>query len=108
MRNLVDFDYFNEKTAILLKNEGRRQSILLLFSDKSAVPKTVSLSANAKNVIIYDDIAYVLDSGQIQSFDFTGQATGTTQIADAYERILRNGKYFYLLGYDKINRTNIG
>ncbi len=106
--DLVDFDYFNEKTAILLKNEGRRQSILLLFSEKSAVPKTVSLSANAKNVIIYDDMAYVLDSGQIESFDFTGQKTGSTQVADAYERILRNGKYFYLLGYDKINRTSVG
>ena len=27
-------------------------------------------------------------------------------MTDSYERIMKNGKYFYLLGYDKINRIN--
>ena len=60
-----------------------------------------------KNVIIDDETVYVLGGGQIRSFAFSGQEMKGLTINDAYERILKYGKYFYLLGYDKIHRTEI-
>ncbi len=104
---LTDYDFADGKAAILLQNEQRRQSTLLLFSDKSTAPETVSIDSTEKSVILYENEAYLLGAGQIRSYAFNGEETGSRTVKDAYDRILRYGKYFYLLGYDKINRVNI-
>ncbi|MBQ8094188.1 MAG: hypothetical protein IJ242_11515 [Clostridia bacterium] len=104
---LTDYAYLDGKAAVLLKNEERRQSVLMLFSDRTSAPECVSFDSILKNVIIDDETVYVLGGGQISSFAFSGQEMKGLTINDAYERILKYGKYFYLLGYDKIHRTEI-
>lgn len=103
---LLDYDFEDGKAAILLKNEERRQSVLMLFSDKAAAPETVSFNVMAKSVIIGDNTAHLLGGGKIRSFSFGGEELESVEITDAYERILRYGRYFYLLGYDTIHRVN--
>ena len=105
--DLIDYTFSDEKGAVLLKNEQRRQSILLLFSDRSAAPVSVSLDTIAKNVIIDGETVYLLDNGRIRSYAFSGEEMNSTSVKDAYDRILKQGKYFYLLGYDTINRMEI-
>lgn len=102
---LLDYSFRNGKAAILLKNEERRQSVLMLFSDKNAAPETISFDSMAKSVIVGDDKAYLLGGGQIRTFSFSGEETDSVEVRDAYERILKYGKYFYLLGYDTIHRV---
>ena len=101
---MTDFAFSEDKGAVLLKNEERRQSVLLLFSDRSAAPATVQLDSIARNVILDGETAYLLSGSSIRSFAFSGQEMKATSVTDAYDRILRYGKYFYLLGYDKIHR----
>ena len=105
--DLIDYTFSDEKGAVLLKNEQRRESILLLFSDRSAAPVSVSLDTIAKNVIIDGETVYLLDNGRIRSYAFSGEEMNSTSVKDAYDRILKQGKYFYLLGYDTINRMEI-
>ena len=105
--DLIDYTFSDEKGAVLLKNEQRRQSILLLFSDRSAAPVSVSLDTIAKNVVIDGETVYLLDNGRIRSYAFSGEEMNSTSVKDAYDRILKQGKYFYLLGYDTINRMEI-
>ncbi len=105
--DLTDYTFSDEKGAVLLKNEQRRQSILLLFSDRSAAPVSVSLDTIAKNVVIDGETVYLLDNGQIHSYAFSGEEMSSTPVKDAYDRILKQGRYFYLLGYDTINRMEI-
>lgn len=105
--DLTDYTFSDEKGAVLLKNEQRRQSILLLFSDRSAAPVSVSLDTIAKNVVIDGETVYLLDNGQIHSYAFSGEEMSSTPVKDAYDRILKQGRYFYLLGYDTINRMKI-
>ena len=93
--------------AVLLKNEERRQSVMLLFSNFSTAPNSVVFDTICKTVKIQDDTVYLLDTGEIRGYSFAGKETSLFEIQDAYEKILRNGKYFYLLGYDKIHRTGI-
>ena len=102
---LMDFDFSEEKSAVLLKNEERRQSIMLLFSNFSTAPKSVVFDTICKTVKIQDDTVYLLDTGEIRGYSFAGKETSLFEIQDAYEKILRNGKYFYLLGYDRIERA---
>lgn len=105
---LVDCDVSGDQAAILLKNENRRQSTLVLFNGDSQTPVTVSFDSICKNVMIQDHTVYLLDAGTIRSYSFTGTELSALDINDDYDKILRNGKYFYLLGYDRIERINAG
>ena len=103
---LVDYAFSEGRAAVLLKNEQRRQSVLLLFSDRTTAPVPVAFDGIGKSVIIEDEIVYVLGGGHINSYSFSGAELDSTEIQDAYEKILKYGKYYYLLGYDKIHRTD--
>ena len=104
---LQDFDFSEGRGAVLLKNEERRQSELLLFSDADSAPTSVTLDHLCKTIRIQDNTAYLLDSGRIRGYSFAGTELSSLQIQDAYEKILKYGKYFYLLGYDRIQRVSI-
>ncbi|MBR6617864.1 MAG: hypothetical protein IKL00_08335 [Oscillospiraceae bacterium] len=103
---LLDYTYSDEKAAILVKNEEQRQSQLLLFYKIAAQPAQVSIPYIAKSVEIDDETAYILGIHSIDGYAFNGNQTSQLEMTDSYERIMKNGKYFYLLGYDKINRIN--
>ena len=103
----TDYAYADDNTAILLKNEERRQSTLLLFSDPASAPLAVPFDSIQKSVTIDDNRAYLLGSDMINGYGFNGERLSSLEMTDAYERILKKGKYFYLLGYDKINRIHV-
>ncbi|MBE6876688.1 MAG: hypothetical protein E7496_08250 [Ruminococcus sp.] len=103
---LLDFDFSEEHGAVLLKNEERRQSVMLLFSDEKTAPASVTFDNICKTVSIQDNTVYLLDTGRIRSYSFGGTELSALRIQDAYEKIMKNGKYFYLLGYDRIQRVN--
>lgn len=105
--SLVDYAYKGGKAAVLLQNEQRRKSSLMLFSDKSAAPQTVNIDSTTKYVVLDSETAYLLGGGFVRSFAFSGEQMGSQPVKDAYDRLLKYGKYFYLLGYDKINRVQI-
>ncbi|MDE6730049.1 MAG: hypothetical protein K2J71_04660 [Oscillospiraceae bacterium] len=105
---LVDCDFSEDQAAILLKNENRRQSLLVLFSGSNQEPVTVSFDSICKNVKIQDHTVYLLDAGTIRSYAFSGSELSALEVKDDYDKILRNGRYFYLLGYDRIERVNAG
>lgn len=104
---LIDYAFEDGKAAVLLSNEQRRQSTLLLFADRSSAPQSVSIDATEKAVILDAETAYLLGSGEILSYAMSGDRKGAQPVKDAYDRMLKYGKYFYLLGYDKINRDPI-
>ncbi len=104
---LQDYDFQDGKAAVLLKNEERRQSVLMLFSDKASAPVIVSLNSIAKSIVIGDELTYMLGNGQIRTYSFGGEELESIDVTDAYERILKYGKYFYLLGYDTIHRVTM-
>ncbi|MBQ8928027.1 MAG: hypothetical protein IJ055_07115 [Oscillospiraceae bacterium] len=104
---LVDFAFKDDRAAVLLKNEERRQSTLLLYSDRSTPPVALEFDSICKYVIMDDQTAYLLGNGRIEGYSFTGEKVFTLEVDDSYDSILKNGKYFYLLGYDRINRTGM-
>jgi len=106
MGTLLDYTFNDERAAILVKNDERRQSQLLLFSKIAAQPTEISIPSIAKCVMIEDERAYLLGAKGIDSYTFSGEHKSKLEMTDSYERLMKNGKYFYLLGYDKINRIN--
>ena len=104
---LQDFDFSDERCAVLLKNEERRQSVMLLFAEETTAPASVTFENICKTVSIQDNTVYLLDNGRIRSYSFGGTELSVLRIQDAYEKILKNGKFFYLLGYDRIQRVSV-
>lgn len=102
---LVDCAFEGDQAAVLLKNEGRRQSTLLLFAQRNAAPVTVHFASIGRDVILDDEKAYVLGSDTVNGYAFSGEMMSQLPVEDAYENVLKNGKYFYLLGYDTVTRT---
>lgn len=102
---MTDCTFSNDNAAIILKNESRRKTELLLFSDPNSAPVSVEFNAVKRDVILEDDRAYVLGTDTITGYSLDGSQLDETKIEDAYEKILKNGRYFYLLGYDSVNRT---
>lgn len=104
---LTDFAYEDDRAAVLLKNEERRQSTLLLFSDASSAPLEVPFDTIHKSAVIDSDTVYLLGTETINGYEFNGECVSSIEMTDAYDKILKNGKYFYLLGYDTINRIHV-
>lgn len=104
---LADFAFSDERAAVLLENEERRQSHLLLFSEPASQPAEVAIPSIAKSVVVDGEKAYLLGAKGIESYAFSGERMSELNMTDAYEKLLKNGKYFYLLGYDKINRIKM-
>ncbi len=102
---LVDYTYSDQRAAVLLQNEERRQSQLLLFSKIASPPVEISTAEIAASVAVDGERAYLLSEKQIEGYAFSGEQMTAVEVTDAYEKVLKNGKYFYLLGYDKINRV---
>jgi hypothetical protein len=114
MQNVVDFSgpladyaFTKEHAAILLENEERRQSQLLLFAAPGDNPSVIQIPYIAKSVDADNETAFLLGTQSIESYAFTGEHRAQLKITDSYENLMKNGKYFYLLGYDKINRINM-
>ncbi len=101
---LMDCAFSADRAAVLLKNESRRRSQLLLFADRNAAPVTVNFGEMGKCVVLNDEKAYVLGQDVINGYAFSGECMSETKVEEPCEKILKNGKYFYLLGYDTIDR----
>ncbi len=101
---LVDYAFSEERAAILLENEDRRQSQLLLFSDLTGQPAAAGIPSIAKSVDVDGEKTYLLSAQGIETYAFSGERMAELHMTDAYDTLLKHGKYFYLLGYDKINR----
>lgn len=101
---LADYTYQDNRAAVLLENEERRQSQLLLFSKVASPPVEVSTASIAGSVTVDGERAYLLGAKGVEGYTFSGEQVTSVEVTDSYEKILKNGKYFYLLGYDKINR----
>lgn len=104
---LQDYAFEDDRAAVLLKNEERRRSQILLFSDLASQPVETAVDAIAKCIIINDEKAYILNAQRIEGYAFSGEQLSKLEMTLSYDKIQKNGKYFYLLGYDKIDRINV-
>ncbi len=103
---LIDYEFSDDYAAILLQNEERRQSTLLIFSEAATAPASVQRSEICESLTITDNTVYLLEPEGISAYAFSGDQKAFLELTNSYEGILQYGKYFYLLGYDKIDRIS--
>lgn len=103
---LVDGSCYDGKAALLFENETKRQSSLVLLKRSTAEPQVIEFETVAKSVEVQNGDAYVLTRNNILSYSFGGKNQTTTEVSDSYESFRQIDDYFFLFGYDTINRIN--
>ncbi|MBE6854528.1 MAG: hypothetical protein E7501_02615 [Ruminococcus sp.] len=103
---LVDGDCADGKAALLFENDTRRQTSLVMLKRSVNEPQEIEFETTAKSVRVQNGDAYVLTRSNILSYSFGGKNETTTEVADSYESFRQIDDYYFLFGYDTIDRIN--
>lgn len=103
---LVDGACEDGKAALLFENEDKRESSLILLKRTAEEPVEVTFDSVVKAVRVHNGNAYVLTKTIVQGYSFGGDSEDSVTVSDGYENFLQMEKYMFLLGYDKIDRTD--
>ena len=101
---LADFDSANGKTAMLLRNEDRRTTTLVLAEDTAQSPVEVYFDEKPQKLRVCDDKVYLFSNTKIIAYDFKGIQLGSADISTGFEDFLKVNSSVFLLGFDKIDR----
>lgn len=103
---LVSADLENGKAALIIQDDQKRDTSLVLLNKSVSSPKVVPIDSTAELVRVFDEDAIVMSPGNITSYDFSGSAVATVKLEGAYTSFLKQDGYLFLLGYDQIDRVD--
>ena len=103
---LVSADLENGKAALIIQDDQKRNTSLVLLDQSVSSPKVLSIDSTAEEVRVCDGDAIVMSRGNITSYDFSGTALATVNLDGAYTSFLKQDGYLFLLGYDQIDRVD--
>jgi hypothetical protein len=94
------------RSAVVVNNDDRRKYIMALFKGGSSEALIIDLEEPSIDVIIYEELAYVLCQGKIKAYDFDGGLRSIASISEAYTGFERSEDHIFLKGYNKIDRID--
>ena len=103
---LADGDSRNGKSAVIVNNDARRLYTMALYSGGSSEPVVVEFDQPLIDVMVADDLAYVMSRQEITAYSFDGAVRSTVEISDSYTGFIRGGKYIFLKGFGRIDRID--
>lgn len=103
---LKEYSYYDGKAALIFENSQKRQTSLVMLKGPSADAVETSFEDGLKYAWVTDNYVYVMTSKVLASYSFSGKEVNSIPVEDYYERFYKIGNYFYLLGYDKIDRID--
>ncbi|MDO4156412.1 MAG: DUF5711 family protein [Oscillospiraceae bacterium] len=92
--------------AILVWDEKKRETKLVLFEGSAAEPVEITVNGDAKAVQVYGDRVYMMNAETIIAYNFSGKAVATVNLDSSYDSFLKKDNYLFLLRYDKIDRVD--
>lgn len=94
------------KAAVIINDDERRNYTLALFNEGGKNPTEIEIDTPLKDVLIYDELAYVMSQTEIRAYDFNGTLRSIAEISDSYNGFKRNDDYIFLMGHNKIDRID--
>ena len=92
--------------AILVWDEEKRETKLVIFPGSAAEPVEITVNGDAKAVQVYGDRVYMMNAETIIAYNFSGKAVATVNLDSSYDSFLKKDGYLFLLRYDKIDRVD--
>ena len=96
----------NGKSAVIVNNDDRRKYVMALFKSGGSEALIIDLEEPSVDVIIYEELAYVLCKGRIKAYDFDGGLRSIAAVSDSYTGFIRSEDHIFLKGYNKIDRID--
>ncbi len=106
---IIDYCCSDRLSAVLLENKDlHRYSLIINDSNDILDPHTVELPEETKHIFAEDNMIYILTGSGIYTYNSMGQQMSETKLTDSYDNFCKIDGYFFLLGYDEINRISFG
>ena len=103
---ITDYASSTSAVAVITENSDLRRTVLTIFTP-GAAPVVRVLDGGEKDVFISGSDIYLLAGDYIDIFSSAGEKVGlVNKLSDRFEKLCKNGKYIYLLGYDSIGRID--
>ena len=96
----------NGKSAVIINSDDTRKYVMALFDGVSAEPVIVNFDSPLIDVVVEDDLAYVMEQDAVAAYDFTGTLRSTAAVNDSYTGFVRSDTYMFLKSYNKIDRID--
>ena len=93
-------------SAVIINNYDRRMYQAVLFKDGNSEPTVINMGEPLIDVTVENDLAYIMCSGKILAYDFSGSLRSTARINDSYTGFVRSEEYIFLKGFNKIDRID--
>lgn len=107
--DIVDYCYSDNLSAVLLENTMlRKYSLVITNSSNPENSYTIELPEETSKLFADGDFIYILTNSGIYTYNSMGQQISETKLTDSYDNFCKIGGYFFLLGYDEINRISFG
>ncbi|MGN0695140.1 MAG: DUF5711 family protein [Oscillospiraceae bacterium] len=104
---ITDYSCSSKVSAVLMENSLlRKYSLMITDCSDLENPHTVELSEEAKHIFAYNSMVYVFTGSGIYTYNDLGQEISSAKLSDSYENFCKIGNYFFLMGYDEINRIS--
>jgi hypothetical protein len=104
--SLVDYSVSGQKAALLLENEERRKSSLVIIGDIKEDIKEINVSDSSKQVLAEGEKVLLMTENSIDEYASDGSIRTSVKISDDYMDFHKIGNYIFLLGYSDINRID--
>lgn len=103
---LLDYSLENGRAALVVQDDEKRETTLVFLNRTAANPTISVIESTAECVRVFDGDAIVMSSGNVTSYDFSGNALATVALEDSYQSFIKQDGYLFLMGYDQIDRVD--
>ncbi|MGN0620471.1 MAG: DUF5711 family protein [Porcipelethomonas sp.] len=105
--NITDWDFSEDKAVMLFENKSKRHSYITSIDGEKMKPSVIEFPENSVRCVrIIDDKICVLNKDGITRYNFTGGGEKNISPEGSYDKFIFIDDYIFLLGYDRIDRTD--
>lgn len=104
---IADWDFSENKAVMLFENRSKRRSYVMSIDSSNKNPSVIEFSDNSEKCVrIVGDKICVLNKDGVTRYNFDGKGEKNISPEGSYEKIIYIDDYIFLLGYDRIDRTD--
>lgn len=103
---LIGYDFDDGKVAMIFYNDQKRKNTLVTIKGPNAEAEEIVIGEQLKCVDVEGDNVYIMTKVDIKAYNFNGKQLKSKGVSDTYNKFYKIGDYFFLLGYDRIDRLD--
>ena len=105
--SIADWDYSENKAVMLFENKSKRHSYVTFIDGDKMEPSVIEFQDNSQKCIRFiEDRICVLNKDGVTKYNYNGGGEQNISSEGSYDSFIYIDDYIFLLGYDRIDRTD--